>query len=89
MATFLFAQSPNRKGNHSKHPPEHSGGATAETNPRQGGIKYGKGHVVDHPAPDGDVTKGRGQKVQLHKPPEYVNRKSTPYMDGANKAVKR
>jgi hypothetical protein len=87
MATFLFAQAPNRKGNQSKHTPKHSGGVTADTNPH-GDVVYAKGHV-GHEKPGREVTQGRHQKVQLHTPEAYVNRTKTPYMDGSDKAVKR
>ncbi len=68
-APTLMAQAPNRKGNVSKDPAKHSGGATAVV-----------GNRVDKMTPAGsqgapktgcDATCGRGQKVALFTPAPY------------------
>lgn len=61
-APTLMAQSPNRKGNQSKHTPG-SGGVTAVTR-SAGSTVYGSSH--QGPAKTGgSVTAGRGQKVMV------------------------
>ena len=62
---FLYAQSPNRKGNVSKHTPTGTGGATGVTNPK-GSTSYSTGHV-GAPAAGGKVN-GRNQPVQVSRP---------------------
>jgi hypothetical protein len=62
---FLYAQTPNRKGNQSKHTPTGKGGATGVTNPK-GSTAYAAGHV-GAPAAGGKVN-GRNQPVQVSRP---------------------
>ena len=64
-APTLMAQSPNRKGNQSKHTPG-AGGVTAVTRP-QGSTAYGKGRQ-GAPSTGRDATCGNGQKVQVSRP---------------------
>ena len=73
-APTLMAQAPNRKGNVSKDPAKHSGGATAVV-----------GNRVNKMTPSGsqgapkvgyDATCGHGQKVSVSKPEPY-NTKTT------------
>lgn len=64
---FLYAQSPNRKGNQSKHTPSHSGGVTAVV-----GTKHG----VSTPGGQGAPKAGGnvfpvGNKMSLSKPKGY------------------
>lgn len=81
---FLYAQTPNRHGNQSKHAAKHSGGVTAVTRPA-GGVAYSVGH--QGAASTGkDATTGRGQKVQVSRPECYDK---TPRNDAyMNKSVK-
>ena len=62
---FLFAQSPNRKGNQSKHTPTGTGGVTGVTRP-QGSLSQPTGKQ-GAPAAGGKVN-GRNQKVQVSRP---------------------
>ena len=62
---FLFAQSPNRKGNQSKHTPTGTGGVTGVTRP-QGSLAQPKG--AQGPASAGGKVNGRNQKVQVSCP---------------------
>ena len=62
---FLFAQSPNRKGNQSKHTPTGTGGVTGVTRP-QGSTAYSVSH--QGPAKAGGNIATRGQKVQVSRP---------------------
>lgn len=64
-APTLMAQSPNRKGNMSKHTPG-SGGVTAVTRP-QGSTAYSGPHQ-GAPKTGGNPTGGRGQKVMVSRP---------------------
>jgi hypothetical protein len=59
---FLYAQSPNRTGNISKHPANKSGGVTAVTNAKHG--VSGPTGQQGAPKATGDIT-GRHQKVQV------------------------
>ena len=79
-APTLMAQAPNRHGNQSKHPAKHEGGVTSVTRP-QGSTAYSAGH--QSAAKTGaDPTKGRGQKVQVHRPECYdVTPRNDAYMD--------
>ena len=70
-APTLMAQSPNRKGNQSKHTPTGSGGVTAVTRP-QGSTAYSGSH--QGPASAGGNIATRGQKVMVSRPcAEYGN----------------
>jgi hypothetical protein len=64
-APTQMAQSPNRKGNVSKHTPTGMGGVTAQPKP-QGSTAYGKGHVG--PASANGKVNGRNQPVQVSRP---------------------
>lgn len=64
-APTLMAQSPNRKGNISKHTPTGTGGATGVTNSK-GSTAYGAGHIGAASA-TGKVN-GRNQPVQVSRP---------------------
>lgn len=68
-APTQMAQMPNRVGNKSKTTPSHTGGVTAQTNPKQGGIAYAPG-CQKPPAANGSIT-GRHQPVALSKPKGY------------------
>jgi len=68
-APTLMAQAPNRHGNKSKHPAEHSGGVTAVTR-SAGSTVYAAGRQ-SAPSTGKDVTSGRGQKVSVSKPECY------------------
>lgn len=83
-APTLMAQAPNRVGNKSKHPAEHSGGVTAVT--RSGGSTAYAAGRQGAPATGKSATSGRGQKVSVSKPECYDK---TPRNDGyMNKSVK-
>jgi hypothetical protein len=65
---FLYAQSPNRTGNVSKHAPSKSGGATNVTNTKHG--VSGPTGQQGAPKATGDIT-GRHQKVQVSTHADY------------------
>jgi hypothetical protein len=65
---FLYAQSPNRTGNVSKHAPSKSGGATNVTGPKHG--VSGPTGQQGAPKASGDIT-GRHQKVQVSTHADY------------------
>jgi hypothetical protein len=65
---FLYAQSPNRTGNMSKHAPSKSGGATNVTGPKHG--MSGPTGQQGAPKAGGDIT-GRHQKVQVSTHADY------------------
>jgi hypothetical protein len=65
---FLYAQSPNRTGNMSKHAPSKSGGATNVTNTKHG--VSGPTGQQGAPKATGDIT-GRHQKVQVSTHADY------------------
>ena len=65
---FLYAQSPNRTGNMSKHTPSKSGGATNVTNTKHG--VSGPTGQQGAPKAGGDIT-GRHQKVQVSTHADY------------------
>jgi hypothetical protein len=65
---FLYAQSPNRTGNMSKHTPSKSGGATNVTGPKHG-MSCPTGQQ-GAPKAGGDIT-GRHQKVQVSTHADY------------------
>lgn len=73
---FLYAQSPNRKGNVSKHTPTGVGGATGVTGPKHG-VATPKGS--QGPASAGGNITGRHQKVSVSTPKCYDK---TPVNDG-------
>ena len=64
-APTLMAQSPNRKGNQSKHTPTGKGGVTGVTRP-EGSTAYSVKHQ-GAPAAGGNIAT-RGQKVQVSRP---------------------
>ena len=70
-APTLMAQSPNRKGNQSKHVPGMAGplGVTAVTS-GSGGTKY-SGPNQGAAKTGGSVTAGRGQAVTVSRPKAY------------------
>jgi hypothetical protein len=65
---FLYAQSPNRTGNMSKHTPSKSGGATNVTGPKHG--MSGPTGQQGAPKAGGNIT-GRHQKVQVSTHADY------------------
>ena len=67
-APTQMAQAPNRKGNVSKHPASHKGGATSVTNP--GGSSFVASPNQGAAKATGNVTT-RGQKVMVSRPSEY------------------
>lgn len=76
---FLYAQSPNRTGNVSKHCPSDSGGATNVTGPKHGmsGPKGQQGA----PKATGNIA-SRNQKVQVSTHADYCGCiKNDGYMD--------
>lgn len=78
-APTQMAQAPNRKGNVSKHPAEHKGGATAVTRP-QGTTYFAPGHQ-GKPSAGGNIA-SRNQKVMVSKPDAYCTyAHNTAYMD--------
>jgi hypothetical protein len=78
-APTLMAQTPNRKGNVSKHTPG-SGGVTSVTR-GSGGLKQAPGNQ-GAPSTGGSVTAGRGQKVMLVTQCDYDGKaKNTGYMN--------
>lgn len=80
---FLFAQSPNRTGNVSKHSPSKSGGATNVTGPKHG-VSGPKGQQ-GAPKANGSIT-GRHQKVQVSTHADYCGTiKNDGYMDKSTK----
>lgn len=72
-APTQMAQSPNRKGNVSKHVATGKDGVTGITKP-EGSVAYAKGHV-SAPSATGKVN-GRNQPVQVSRPAAY-NTKAT------------
>ena len=62
---FLFTQSPNRKGNQSKHTPTGVGGVTAQTNTKHGVAQPTGSQGA--PKAGGSIT-GQHQKVQVSRP---------------------
>ena len=79
---FLFAQSPNRKGNQSKHTPTGTGGVTGVTRP-QGSTAYSVSH--QGPAKAGGNIATRGQKVQVSRPEAYNTKATnTGYLKGSS-----
>jgi hypothetical protein len=80
---FLYAQSPNRTGNVSKHAPSKSGGATNVTNTKHG--VSGPTGQQGAPKAGGNVA-SRNQKVQVSTHADYCGTiKNDGYM---NKSVK-
>ena len=78
-APTQMAQAPNRKGNVSKHPAAHKGGATAVTNP--GGSTYVAGPNQGKAAAGGNIAT-RGQKVMVQTHCDYDGRiKNDGYMN--------
>jgi hypothetical protein len=78
-APTQMAQAPNRKGNVSKHPAAHKGGATAVTNP--GGSSYVNGPSQGAAKATGNIAT-RGQKVMVHTHCDYDGRiKNDGYMN--------
>jgi hypothetical protein len=67
-APTLMAQSPNRKGNQSKHTATGTGGVTAITRP-QGGLSQPKG-AQGCPSTGGNIAT-RGQKVMVQTHCDY------------------
>jgi hypothetical protein len=88
---FLYAQSPNRKGNVDKHPASHEGGVTRVTGPAHG-VATPKGNQgapnCSRPSNNmkASATAGRGQKVMVSTHADYCGTiKNDGYM---NKSVK-
>jgi len=78
-APTQMAQAPNRKGNVSKHPANHKGGATAVTNP--GGSTYVAGPNQGKASAGGNIAT-RGQKVMVQTHCDYDGRiKNDGYMN--------
>ena len=78
-APTLMAQAPNRRGNISKDPAKHSGGATAVTRP-QGNTHFAPGHQ-GKPSAGGNIA-SRNQKVAVSMPKPYCTyAENTGYMD--------
>ena len=84
-APTLMAQSPNRKGNQSKHAPTGVGGVTAITRP-QGDLSQPKG-AQGCASTGGNPINGRGQKVMVSRPASnygnndgYMNSDRTNYL---------
>ena len=76
---FLYAQAPNRKGNLSKCPAKHSGGATADCGPKHG--VSGPTGQQGAPKATGNIA-SRNQKVQVSTHADYCGTiKNDGYMD--------
>lgn len=83
-APTLMAQAPNRRGNISKDPAKHSGGATAVTRP-QGNTYFAPGHQ-GKPSAGGNIAT-RGQKVAVSMPKPYcTHADNTGYIDRDGKS---
>ena len=83
-APTQMAQAPNRRGNISKHPAAHKGGATAVTNP--GGSTYVASPNQGKASAGGNIT-GRHQKVALMQPKPYCTyAENTGYIDRDGKS---
>ena len=83
-APTLMAQSPNRKGNQSKHTPMGNTGVTAVTR-AAGGLAQPKG-AQGAPKAGGSIT-GNHQKVQVSRPKESYGCNDS-YMDKSVKNYK-
>lgn len=81
---FLYAQSPNRTGNISKHTPSKSGGATNVTAAKHG-TATPKGNQGPAKA-GGNPGAGRGQKVMVQTHCDYDGKiKNDGYMNKSTK----
>jgi hypothetical protein len=85
-APTQMAQAPNRKGNMSKHPASHKGGATAVTRP-QGNTSYSGPNQGAAKATGNIATRGQKVMVQTHcdydgriKNDGYMNADRTNYL---------
>jgi hypothetical protein len=82
-APTLMAQAPNRKGNVSKDPAKHSGGATNVVGNRVD--KMTPAGSQGAPKVGGEVTCGRYQKVALSTPAPYSTKSTnTGYVKGSS-----
>jgi hypothetical protein len=80
---FLYAQSPNRKGNQSKAPASHNGGVTAVCGPKHG--VSGPTGQQGAPKATGNIA-SRNQKVQVSTHADYCGCiKNDGYMDKSTK----
>jgi hypothetical protein len=80
---FLYAQSPNRKGNQSKTPPSHTGGVTRVTATKHG-LDTPKGS--QGPASATGNIASRNQKVQVSTHADYCGTiKNDGYMNKSTK----
>jgi hypothetical protein len=76
---FQSVQAPNRKGNQSKNPAKHSGGATADCGPKHG--VSGPTGQQGAPKATGNIA-SRNQKVQVSTHADYCGTiKNDGYMD--------
>ena len=83
-APTQMAQAPNRRGNVSKHPAAHKGGATAVTNP--GGSSFVASPNQGKAAAGGNIAT-RGQKVSVSMPKPYCTKaENTGYIDRDGKS---
>ena len=79
FTNFLYAQSPNRTGNVSKHCPTKSGGSTNVTGPKHG--VSGPTGQQGAPKATGNIA-SRNQKVQVSTHADYCGTiKNDGYMD--------